>query len=97
MVKSGGVKGFPYVSSRPAYLSLLSFTSREESDERDVDEAEGLGESAGLTAAEDSESFASVEVAVRRRTGFFGMAEVVAGMLALKFVSESEVGKPATR
>lgn len=79
MVKSGGVKGFPYVSSRPAYSFFLSLTSREERDERDVDDVECLGESAGLTAAEDSESIPLVSgPAVRRRTGFFGNADVAA-------------------
>lgn len=85
MVKSGGVKGLPYVSRSPAYSSLPASTSREESDEREVDDAECRGESAGVTAAEDSESVAEAvaEVAVRRSTGCLGRAVAEAMMLVL--------------
>jgi hypothetical protein len=61
---------------------LAVSTSRDDRDERDVEEAEGRGESAGVTAAEDSESVAVAAVAVRRRTGFLGRAVVAAGMIA---------------
>lgn len=46
--------------------------SLEESEDREVDEAEGRGESKGETAAEASESLAVVEVRVRRRAAFRG-------------------------
>ena len=43
------------MSLRLAYSDLAeSLTSTEEREERDVDEAEGRGESEGETAAEDS-------------------------------------------
>lgn len=48
--------------------------STDESEEREVEEAEGRGESEGETAAEDSESFtAVVDGAVRLKMGLLGL------------------------
>jgi len=51
--------------------------STEDMEERDVEEADWRGESEGLTAADDSESFTVVDVTVRRSTGLLGFAAPV--------------------
>jgi hypothetical protein len=66
-----------------AVLVLAWSISTEESDESDVDEAEGRGESAGETTVDVSESLAVVEVTVRLRAGWLGLADPVAAVVAI--------------
>lgn len=47
----------------------LASNSMDDIDDKEVEEAEGRGESLGETAAEDSESVTVVDVAVRLRAG----------------------------
>lgn len=73
----------------------MSTSEREESE---VEEAECRGESAGETAAEDSESVTVLEVTVRLRAGFcLGRAEVDAIVKEGIRPTEEKVEMPKTK
>lgn len=61
---------------RPKFSGLAALTSTEDMEESDVEDAEGLGESMGETAAEDS-----VESLMLRRRAFAGRGMAVEAMV----------------
>lgn len=72
MAKSGGEKGFPRVSTSLLEISGLS----EAREEREVEEGEARGVSAGEILAEDAALLEVVEVGTRRRPSSEGKAVV---------------------